>query len=270
MSEVVLRCFATLLIILSGLLYSVEGQARLRLTPETEEESQTKLDQPYVVFGQYSLQIGYTKPNFTSIDLYEKLYGSTPGHFTFGVDWLPLKKYVGLGLRTKMGYFVDSGKTLVANDQGDMEINPDGDTGLTLIPLQLAGLLRVSPFSQKYLVLDVWYGYEFAYFQEARIVKKAENEPIQTPVGQRRLAADASTSNKALVNSGWKRSMVAGIALNILLNPLDESSVKSMHSTMGIGAVYLSPFMERISSQAEGLRFDRNTYGFTFTFETLW
>jgi hypothetical protein len=65
---------------------------------------------------------------------------------------------------------------------------------------------------------------------------------------------------------------VTGFALNILLNGLDESSVNSMRSSLGIGSLYLSPYIEIIKQQKTGesdLNFDRKNIGIAFTFESI-
>ena len=73
----------------------------------------------------------------------------------------------------------------------------------------------------------------------------------------------------ALTNKGWKNGTVVGASANILLNPIDESAAASMRGSMGLGYIYLSPYMEIVrTSSKEGASFGRTTYGLGFTFET--
>ena len=79
-----------------------------------------------------------------------------------------------------------------------------------------------------------------------------------------------SDDNDPLTNKGWSDGTVLGFSANFLLNPLDETSVRSMRNSMGIGAVYLSPFMEVVTAlKPEGLSFGRSSMGVGFTFETV-
>ncbi len=276
--------FKKFALLMTVVLFSEQGFARLRLNTQNSEI--TNEEQPSLEpsgYGDYRIQLGLTKPTFTDLGLYDKLYGDTPMHVAFGVDWVPWKKFVGAGLRTKIGYFSDEGNTFTTDSneappaEEDIEINKDGKTTFTIIPIQVAALVEFAPFSKKYIVFDAWLGFEYAYFQEVRVVDNGEESsstnssttPSTSSNDEDREEATASNDSKALTNSGWKRNMVFGFGVNFQLNALDETSTRSMRSTMGIDSVYITPYMEVITGGGESLKLGRNTYGVSFTFETL-
>jgi len=78
------------------------------------------------------------------------------------------------------------------------------------------------------------------------------------------------TSDTSLTNRGWSHASVIGASANILLNPLDEESSNSMRGSMGIGSIYLSPFMEIARTlDKSGVKFGRTSFGLGFTFESV-
>jgi len=86
------------------------------------------------------------------------------------------------------------------------------------------------------------------------------------------LNAVTVSNDRTLTNVGWRNAIVVGAAANILLNALDEESSASLRN-IGIGGIYLSPFMEwiRTVGQPAGstFSFGRNVIGLAFTFETV-
>ena len=88
---------------------------------------------------------------------------------------------------------------------------------------------------------------------------------------RRLIAEEVDSEDKSVLTSkGRTSAMVMGGALNLQLNWLDESTVRSMISTMGVSYVYLTPYFEIVRSfSAKGLTFGRNVIGLGFTFETF-
>jgi len=214
-------------------------------------------------YGKFRIRLGILKTNFTDEKkFYQKLYGEPSKNISFGVDFNILRKYVAAGIGLKIGYFIDqgkAGKTSVSNPTvDDITVDENGKLELTLIPLQLTGTVQFSPFPVKYLTVDGWAGAEFLRFQEVRLVSQSTEQ-------------EGESSTAPITNKGTRTSMVTGVALNILLNGLDQASVYSMRSTMGLGAIYLSPFVEVVSElgSGTGVNFDRTNIGISFTFESV-
>jgi len=218
------------------------------------------------VFGRYHIQLNfYEKPDFNDgLRHYQDLYG-TPGRYgMMGADYTPWGWFINLGFGLRGGVYSDHGHA--AKDvapSGEVTLDENGSTTLTLMPFQFLGVARLTPFPRKWLVLEAWYGRERAYFQEVRDVKSGSAMLDRQRSG-------GVVGDSALTNKGWLSGNVTGIAGSVLLNPLDEGSVRSMARSLGLGFVYLTVFKEQVTYlDKEHVSFGRSTTGVGFTFETV-
>ena len=253
----------------------------------------------------------YARPTFRDqIKHYDSLYGKAKDYPQIGMDWFAWDWYATMGIGLRFGYYSDDGNAaLVSNSQGsdlggisaaDIARDQNGPTTLLLIPLQALFTMEITPFPKKWLVIDGWAGWERLYYQETRNQKQSATSTTgttnttttstgtstTTTTTTNKLAGlrggmtpvppdlDAVTvsNDRTLTNVGWRNSIVVGAAANILLNALDEESSASLRN-IGIGGIYLSPFMEwiRTVGQPAGstFSFGRNVIGLAFTFETV-
>lgn len=221
------------------------------------------------VFGRYRVRIGAANPTFTeNLKYYKELYGSPSVYPVFAADWFAWDWYVTFGLSLRTGLYTADGKAAKSSDSsrtaGNIEKDETSTTTLTLIPTQLTLAAEFTPFSQKWLVIDGWFGTERLYFQEVRSGAKAKTaQAFMRPLA-------VTTSDDSLTNNGFKSSLVSGAAMNILLNALDEQSAQSMRGSMGLASIYLSPYIEFIRQTSGGVDFSRVNRGITFTFETVY
>lgn len=244
------------------------------------------------VFGRYRLRIAGAKPRFSDqLKFYDQLYGSANWYPQIQGDWFAWDWYATLGLSFRLGYYVDEGyaaqatkakSEIVEADFGGngaaVQKDPAGPTTLTLVPLQMLLAAQFTLFNQKWLVLDGFAGFEYLYWQEVRTQPKNALSAISSSSRLRRpkfgsgLLAATKTSDDTTdgyTNSGYKRAIVVGWGLNIALNSLDERTVASMQGSMGLGAVYLTPFVEMVRQIDKGVSFSRSIYGVGFTFESV-
>lgn len=226
-----------------------------------------------VMFGSYRVRLSVNRPEFNDdLKYYDELYGSPKNYGMIGADWFAWDWYATLGLGFRTGFYAANGER-VKGGSVDLD-NPDPDnfektgrTSLTVIPVQALLTMEFSPFKKKWIVIDGWFGAEYAYWQEVRVDDEDTTSAAKSAFV---LAASESSSDGDLTNRGWAPATVAGVAANILLNPLDDRSARSMESTMGIGYVYLSPFAEVITSTSDkGVKWGRKVVGVGFTFETI-
>jgi hypothetical protein len=220
--------------------------------------------EPRWKFGSTRIRIGVVKPTFSDeLKFYEKLYGKPSNYPTIGFDYSFIRKYVAIGVGMKMAYFTDQGhaaQNSVDNPtDDDISVDTNGPTELTLVPFGAFATMQFTPFPKKYLVLDGYWGFERLYFQEVRVNTGADVE-----------STEAKASSPITVK-GSRDSLLVGVAANILLNGIDEQSANSMRGTMGLGSVYLSPFVEVVKGIGgkKGATFDRTNIGIGFTFESI-
>ncbi|MBM4253269.1 MAG: hypothetical protein FJ146_14965 [Deltaproteobacteria bacterium] len=266
-----------------------------------------------IVFGSYRVRLMYARPTFRDqIKHYDSLYGKAKDYPQIGMDWFAWDWFATMGVGLRFGYYSDDGNAaLVSNSQAsdlgglsaaDVSRDQNGPTTLLLIPLQALFTMEITPFPKKWLVIDGWAGWERLYFQETRNQKQAATSTTGTTTtttstgtsttttggtttstrltglrgGMTPMPPDLSavtvSNDRTLTNTGWRNAIVVGAAANILLNALDEESSASLRN-IGIGGVYLSPFMEwiRTVGQPAGstFTFGRNVIGLAFTFETV-
>lgn len=216
------------------------------------------------MFGTYKIGLGVAKPKLNDLKYYSDLFGEEKLYGVAQLDWFPFDWYVtaGFGLRTGMyrakGYASKDPSTVTSGTGVTKDDN--GPTTLTLIPAGLVAEIQGSPFRKKWLVLQGWGGIERTYWQVVR-----EQVTVTTTT-----SSSNSSSEGQQVNKGDSDAILIGGALCFLLNPIDEQSVNSMNASMGIGSVYLSPFLEIAKAKdTSSMNFSRTTIGVSFAFETL-
>ena len=219
------------------------------------------------IFGRHKIQLAANRPNFNDGQkCYQKFYGKPETHLTFSGEWFPLDWWVNPGLYTRLGVYSVRGKAVSGGPESTQSVNcesltadENSSTSLLFVPIQVGAKIQFSPFRRKWLVLDYWTGGELSWWQETR----NETSSLRMPYS-------LASSSQVYTSTGRKRSISAGASIHLLLNPLDERTVRSMIDTMGIGYVFLSGFMETVKSTTkEGLTFGRNVVGIGFTFEAF-
>lgn len=241
-----------------------DGTVQIRVRGKTPER----------VFGTYRVRVNYNRPDFNDgLKFYDEAYGKPSAYPSLDADWFAWDWYVTLGLKFGLGYYTDDGHALKSKTAGktkdtvtedDVEQDQNGKTSLTLVPLQASFAAEMTPFSGKWLVIDGWIGVERLYWQEVRTGGGSTTTKAA-------MIADNSADNKdeTLTNKGWKNATVVGAAANILLNPIDEQGAASMRGSMGLGYIYLSPFVEIVRTKGDdGVSFGRKIMGLGFTFES--
>lgn len=246
------------------------------------------------IFGRYRIRIAAARPHFDELEFYDDLYGDEKAYPQFQADWFAWDWYATLGLSFRFAYYSAEGHAAKANKPKDQVVESDfdgaeppakpdeaGPTTLTLVPLQLLGAAQFTPFDRKWIVVDAYAGLEYLYWQEVR-TKAQSSTPSPTtgtgtgtggtgssPAAAMLLAETEGDDDDGYTNTGFKTASVFGVGLNILLNGLDERSVASMRGSMGLGYVYLSPFIEVVRQLGDGASFSRSVVGVGFTFESL-
>ena len=245
------------------------------------------------IFGRYRLRISAAKPSFDqNLKFYRRLYGKEKAYPQFQADWFAWDWYATLGLSFRMAYYAAEGRAVKSNKvkseiveadfEGDAPTATKDDAGpttLTLLPIQAVVAMQFTPFQRKWLVFEGYAGLEYLYWQETRTkptaASKSAGASSETNTSTNKTAwiglaaAVDKGSDDSYTNTGYKKGLVAGAALNILLNGLDERSVASMHGSMRLGYVYLTPFVEVVRPRDDGVSFGRRIYGLGFTFESL-
>ncbi len=242
-----------------------EGGVKMRVRGKTPDR----------VFGRYRVRVNYNpRPAFDDgMRLYKDAYNSTSDYPSFDADWFAWDWYVTLGLKFGVGYYTDDGHALKRKsgvvkekgdlESGDVEQDSNGRTTLTLVPMQASFAAEMTPFSKKWLVVDAWIGREWTYWQEVRTgATTATAAMIEEPT---------ENKDETLTNKGVAKGTVIGAAANILLNPIDEQGAASMRGSMGLGYIYLSPFIMIVKSTDSNhqVSFGRKVIGLGFTFETV-
>lgn len=209
------------------------------------------------VFGRHRIQLAGNRPTFNEGQkCYEKFYGKPQTYFSLSGDWFPLDWWINPGITTRVGSYSVRGKAASGSVQGtqvtscdELTVDSNSKTSLLFMPLQIGPKIQITPFSRKWLVVDVWGAGEYGWWQETR--------------------DSSSTSGQTYTNTNRKIAVSTGASVHILLNYLDEQTVRSMMDSMDIGYVYLSGFAERVKSRnTTGLAFGRQVVGVGFTFET--
>lgn len=217
------------------------------------------------VFGQYRIQLAGNKPSFNEGQkCYEKFYGNPETYLTVTGDWFPMDWWINPGVTFRMGTYSVKGKAVKGAQQGSSEIDCDSlsvanksKTTLLFLPIQLGAKVEMTPFSRKWIVLDAWFAGEYGWWQETRDNTTSSSRPISM-----------ATDDRVYTNTGRKYGTSMGGSVHLLLNALEERTVRSMIDTMGIGYVYLTGFYEKVTTQSKtGLTFGRNVMGIGFTFE---
>ena len=224
------------------------------------DRNHSKSFTPERMFGSYDLMLQFNSPKFvTTQSTYEKFYGTNANYYTMSVDYYPFDGWVTAGIGFKTGVFYHSGKTSAGGSNLDSAVVLDSSSAnLLWAPLQIVVKVQGSPFRKKWVRLSAWGGYEKLYWRESKTLP-ADDQP-----------STATTTSTSLTTGGSKNEIILGAAAHFSLNWIDEASVYSMRDTLGIGAVYLSIFYEKINQMnKDGYDFSRNVLGLGFSFETL-
>jgi hypothetical protein len=232
----------------------------------------TKASEPRI-FGEYRVRLGASKPTFSSdLKYYETLYGATSYYPSISADWFAFDWYATFGISLRSGFYTDEGKAGRGQSSsgetfskenitdGNLQVDKQASTTLTLLPLQIAAIVQFTPFDFKWLVFDGWFGMERLYFQEVRAGSSVSSGKT--------LISTASDSNTVLTNNGFKNAVLYGFGANIRIDALDESTSASLGS-MGLHAVYLTPSIEVIQQTDKGVNFSRRVTSLAFVFESL-
>ena len=219
------------------------------------------------VFGRYQIQLKFHNyPEFDDgLKYYKDLYGKPTRFGMLGADYTPWGWFVNFGFGLRTGMYSDHGKAAseISSATGEVTLDENGKTTLTLIPFQFLAVARFTPFPKKWLVLEGYAGRERMYFQEIRNVDSSASMIDVSP-------SSGIVGDNALTNKGWLSGNVVGAAVSILLNPLDEQTVRSMVHSLGLGFVYLTLFQEKITYlDRDRVSFGRSSSGIGFTFETV-
>lgn len=220
-----------------------------------------------VLFGTYRIRFGFARPEFDKLEFYDSLYGKESLYPTLAADWFFWDWYATLGMSIRGGFYTAEGKAaqkidkpLVDATDSDVSKDPNQITNLTLLPLQICFTAEITPLRRKWLVVDGYIGYEYLYWQEVRSSSSTTTAMI---------VAEDQAEDDSLTNRGNQKGTLLGFSANILLNGLDESSANSMRGSMGLGNIYLSPFMEYARTFSARPDFSRTTMGIGFTFESV-
>ncbi|NRA43659.1 MAG: hypothetical protein HRU09_01755 [Oligoflexales bacterium] len=239
--------------------------------------------------NHYNLRIGASRVSFPDVKYFEAFYGSTPTQFSISSDWqYYVSDYVNLGVGGQFSYLNIGGKQKINPDVSDPDPselqNAEGKLSLTVLPYQLLLTASAKPFgSGSFLSIDFWLGYEELFYQEVRLQNSTTSaESTSTPSLNASDTPSKKTSQssggKSIVNTGWNNGVVAGVSLNFLINKLGEKSLGSMKRSMGLGAIYISPYFEMVSKigsklliaqqKSNDISFAHQNIGLAFTFKT--
>lgn len=198
----------------------------------------------------------------------EKLYDGNRKTMPQGfVDYYLWDWYATLGVSFRASYLKANGKAAKITGAAipyeknieDSEIDPDSHMELTLIPLQLAGVLQMTPFAKRWIGIAGWMGVERQFVQEVRFPPEDENSE----------SAEGSGKPETRVNRGWNHGGVVGAGLNLRIDRIEPRSVASLRF-MGIRAIYLMPYFEKVVlTKDKNGPFNRTTIGAMFTFESI-
>ncbi len=275
---------------LTAFLYAPALMGVMQLNPNaTNETTASDANDDYGA-GGYKIQLALGKPTFNKLKYYKLLYGETNVYPSFSTSYKFLNfSGFSLGAGLRLSYYTANGKTATIGSDG--EPTPTlSKSNLTIVPYQFFVSAQISPFSSRFLVLDAWAGYEELYYEETRLNKNTTTTtttttpattttPSTTPSTTTTSTANTDTAQKNEINSGWNKSFTYGLALNILLNPLDGSASHNLKHTMGLRFIYLAPYMEVTTAlnggklfinqrSASVVDFSRMSFGILFMFET--
>ncbi len=217
----------------------------------------------------YRLNISLAQPSFLALDDYKAFYGDPSLMPYFSVESFLWRWFVNLGVVFKVGYYSDTGRAVTRNS-GNLTSDLNSPIDLTLIPLQLGGVIDLSPFPARWIRLSAWFSYEATYFEEVRYTKA---DDVSSSTTSKTLSPNIpldefGSADSPFVNGGWKKAVVTGFAANIRIDSLDGKASASM-TNLGLGAVYFSPFMEMVkATPKEGFDLSRSIVGASLSFES--
>ena len=259
-----------------------------QLNIEESEQSNSDNKSSYSKKNHYNLRIGVSRVSFPDLKYFDAFYGSSPLQFSMSSDWQYFaSSYLNLGVGGQLSYVNIGGKQKVnpsVSDPDPSELqDAEGKLSLTMLPYQILLTASIKPFGTgSFISVDFWLGYEELFYQEVRLQDSSTSSEsnssstlfANTPSSK----SSESTANKSIVNTGWNNGIVAGASINFLLNKLEEKNVGSMKRSMGLGAIYLSPYYEVVSKmggklliaqqKSNNISFAHQNFGLAFTFKT--
>lgn len=222
------------------------------------------------VMGSWRIGIGAGQANFDEkYNHISRLYRSDRKTIPQGsVDYYFWDWYATMGISLRGGFLKTSGKAAKLNsvtipydqDIQEDEVDPNSNTELTLIPLQLVGVIQMTPFSKRWIGLTGWMGAERQFVQEVRFPPDDKSKTGGT---------EKSDNPTTRVNRGWNNGAVVGGGLSLRIDRLDTKSAASLRF-MGIRAIYLMPYFEKVVLNTDKYGpFGHTTIGAMFTFESI-
>lgn len=195
---------------------------------------------------------------------YDYLYGKknySPGFY--GGYYLG-SYFLDFGVVGRTSYYHAEGHPLASRKDLDLPLkgnltdqakDKNQKLALTLIPLQVAAEVALSPFTTRWVVLRGWMGYEQLYVQET-VDASLPN-------------AGGTNEGGTYANTGWNAGRALGWMVSFSLTGLEARSDNSLRS-LGIDRYYLSFYGENVKTQTSKMgNFDRKIYGIAFSFEGL-
>lgn len=226
----------------------------------------------------YNISLSLLKLNMAGNETnhYQDLYGSTNLSPALDVMYkIYSSPYFNIGTGCKLGMYSAEGNVAASRPANDDPVSKgEQKTDFSMSPYQFFVRAQLSPFSARYVVLDLWAGYEELYFEEVR------NDSLTNSTQTNSSNKASPTSQKLYLNSGWSKSVVYGIGLNFLLNFFEETAVNSANRSFGIRYIYVTPYMEIVTSikggknfisqkqSEEKIDFSRTNFGLSFVFES--
>ena len=226
----------------------------------------------------YKLKFGVANITFPEVKYFEAFYEPAKS-FLIGTDFNLLSSYfLTLGVGAELEYFSTTGQQkklagVSLDDENTKLESTPGALKLTLLPYKFNVTASLRPFGPNSIIsFDVWGGYQELYFEELRTY---DNNSLNVASRSKQSIPD-STNAKQYVNKGWNTFLGLGASINLLLNPLDEKSTRSLERTMGFKYIYLSPFYEQTQKldqtafiaqqKSSQISFAHENIGLAFTF----
>ncbi len=236
----------------------------------TPAEAQALYEPSLFDLDEYAVSLSVARPSFQNLNYYSDFYGS-PNFFpslnvTYKLFHLP---YSNIGFGGKFSYYTANGRPLRKNSSGDFFADDTSSLTLKILPYEVYAMASIRPFKSRYVTLDVWAGYEELFYEEVRL------QNVSTTTAK---SNSTNVQSQNEVNDGWNKSLTYGLSLNFLINQFDYQSAKALEKGMGLGYIFIGPFVEFsktiggrlfISQQTPSVvEFSRTTYGLLFMFET--
>ena len=205
-------------------------------------------------FSQSQTKDGYKK-NFNKNSIMPTLRAQ---HFFY-------RGFLSLGVEFGVNYYQDVGLLVKRDSDGSFKTIGGEKQNFAILPYHVAVAGQLSQLFKGFLSLDFWAGYEELYWENYRVESGSSK--------------DADESEQMEVVRGWNGNILAGVALGIKLNGLDQVSSRSNARGMGIEGSYISFFYEHVkpldmkkllgNRQVTKTKWGGHRLGVSFDFRTL-